>query len=96
MVLDETDANPRPIDAPAGSTIDAPGQPVDAPSAALLPLLLTEVVLAPSALETGFEQQTGAGNGLTGDDETSENTAMTWDTTFTLPTPGTVPTGLLP
>ncbi|MDB4962763.1 MAG: uncharacterized protein JWP01_2762 [Myxococcales bacterium] len=49
-----------------------------------------------TALETGYETQTGAGNGLTGDDETSENTAMTWDTTFTLPTPGTVPTGLLP
>jgi len=48
------------------------------------------------ALETGHETQGGAGNGLTGDDETSENTAMTWDTTFTNPTPGTIPTGLLP
>ncbi len=45
------------------------------------------------ALETGFEA-TGT-NGLDGDDETSENTAMTWDTTFTAPTPGTVPAGLL-
>jgi hypothetical protein len=49
-----------------------------------------------TALENGYENQTGAGNGLTGDDETSENTAMTWDTTFALPTPGSVPTGLLP
>lgn len=49
-----------------------------------------------TALETGYEMQSGAGNGLTGDDETSENTAMTWDTAYTLPTPGTVPTGLLP
>lgn len=45
------------------------------------------------ALEAGFEA-TGA-NGLAGDDETSENTAMTWDTTFTASTPGTVPAGLL-
>lgn len=45
------------------------------------------------ALEAGFEA-TGE-NGLAGDDETSENTAMTWDTTFTAPTPGAVPAGLL-
>lgn len=49
-----------------------------------------------TALETGHEMQSGAGNGLTGDDETSENTAMTWDTTFSVPTPGAIPTGLLP
>jgi len=49
-----------------------------------------------TALESGYEMQSGAGNGLTGDDETSENTAMTWDSTFTPPTPGTIPTGLLP
>ncbi len=48
------------------------------------------------ALETGYETQTGAGNGLYGDDETSENSAMTWDTTYSVPTPGTIPTGLLP
>jgi len=45
------------------------------------------------ALETGFEI-TGL-NGIDGDDETSENTAMTWDSTFTAPTPGAVPAGLL-
>lgn len=48
------------------------------------------------ALETGFELQTGGGNGIAGDDETSEDTASTWDTTFTAPTPGTIPTTLLP
>jgi hypothetical protein len=47
------------------------------------------------ALEAGHETQTGTGNGIAGDDETSENTASTWDTTFTAPTPGTVPTALL-
>ena len=47
------------------------------------------------ALETGNEVQTGSGNGIAGDDETSENTASTWDTTFTAPTPGTLPAGLL-
>jgi hypothetical protein len=45
------------------------------------------------ALETGFE--TTGTNGISGDDETSENTAMTWDSTFSAPTPGTVPAGLL-
>jgi hypothetical protein len=43
------------------------------------------------ASETGHETQVGGGNGLTGDDETSENTAVTWDSTFTAPTPGAVP-----
>lgn len=49
------------------------------------------------ALEGASESHAGNGNGLTGDDETSENTAMTWDTTatFTAPTPGTVPTALM-
>lgn len=48
------------------------------------------------ALETGNELQTGTGNGIDGDDETSENTGATWDSTFTNPTPGSVPAGLLP
>jgi len=43
------------------------------------------------AVETGHETQAGTGNGITGHDETSENTAVTWDTTFTAPTPGTIP-----
>jgi hypothetical protein len=43
------------------------------------------------ALETGHETQAGTGNGIGGDDETSEDTRMTWDTTFTAPTPGQVP-----
>jgi hypothetical protein len=41
-------------------------------------------------LEDGQENQTG-GNGLTGHDETSEHTDVTWDTSFSAPTPGTVP-----
>jgi hypothetical protein len=44
------------------------------------------------ATETGHETQAGIGNGLTGHDETSEDTATTWDTTFNAPTPGQVPT----
>jgi hypothetical protein len=47
------------------------------------------------AKETGHEVQNGSGNGIVGDDETSEDTASTWDTTFTAPTPGSVPNGLL-
>ncbi len=38
-------------------------------------------------LEEGYETQTN-GNGIGGHDETTENTALTWDQTFTAPTPG--------
>lgn len=43
--------------------------------------------------EAGHETQNGAGNGINGDDETSEDTGTTWDTTatFSAPTPGTSP-----
>ncbi|MCH9647374.1 MAG: thrombospondin type 3 repeat-containing protein [Deltaproteobacteria bacterium] len=41
-----------------------------------------------TATEAGFETN-GGGNGLTGDDETSEDITMTWDSTFTAPNPGT-------
>jgi hypothetical protein len=41
--------------------------------------------------ETTHETQMGTGNGLTGHDETSEATNVTWDSTFTAPTPGVVP-----
>jgi hypothetical protein len=40
-------------------------------------------------LEAGHETQGGDGNGVGGDDETSEDTALTWDTTYSVPTPGT-------
>ena len=48
-------------------------------------------------LEAGHELQLGTGNGVTGDDETSEDTSATWDTTatFSEPTPGAVPQSLL-
>lgn len=48
------------------------------------------------ALEGTAEAHAGTGNGITGDDETSEDTSMTWDTpaTFSAPTPGTVPAAL--
>ncbi|MDB4952476.1 MAG: putative extracellular deoxyribonuclease [Myxococcales bacterium] len=48
-------------------------------------------------LETGHETQLNSGNGIDGDDETSEQTTTTWDTTamFGAPTPGAVPTALL-
>lgn len=47
------------------------------------------------ALEAGHEAQDGTGNGQSGDDETSEATATTWDTAFTAPTPGDPAPGLL-
>lgn len=42
-------------------------------------------------LEAGHEVQTGSGNGLTGDDETSEQIGTTWDSVYTAPTPGSTP-----
>jgi uncharacterized protein len=50
------------------------------------------------AFETGNETEAGTGNGIDGDDETSENSRMTWDssaTPFSAPTPGIVPAALL-
>ena len=47
------------------------------------------------ANEMGNEVQDGSGNGLTGDDETSETTSATWDSTFSAPTPGSVPAQVL-
>jgi hypothetical protein len=51
------------------------------------------------ALEDGHEIHGGNGNGPSGDDETSEDTSVTWDGTtaspFTAATPGTVPAALL-
>ena len=41
-------------------------------------------------LEAGNEAQDGRGNGQSGDDETSEDTSVTWDTAFTPPDPFTV------
>ncbi len=46
--------------------------------------------------EAGHEQQGGGGNGIVGDDETTEDTRVTWDATFTVATPGSVPAALLP
>lgn len=49
------------------------------------------------ALEAGHEVQGGTGNGVAGDDETSEATSATWDASgFTVPTPGSIPTALQP
>lgn len=49
--------------------------------------------------EAGHEIHNGTGNGQSGDDETSEDTSLTWDGTtahpFTAPTPGKVPEALL-
>lgn len=41
--------------------------------------------------EAGHETQAGTGNGIDGDDETSEDTRTTWDSTFLAPTPNAAP-----
>jgi hypothetical protein len=48
------------------------------------------------SLEAGHETQAGVGNGLTGHDETSEQTGATWDqSNFGSPTPNTAPAAIL-
>jgi hypothetical protein len=48
-------------------------------------------------LDTGHQTANGTGNGVNGDDCTSEDTSVTWDSSaYTAPTPGTVPTTLMP
>ncbi|MBX3160279.1 MAG: lamin tail domain-containing protein [Deltaproteobacteria bacterium] len=48
-------------------------------------------------LEGVHEIHAGTGNGIGGEDETSENTMLTWDKApFSAPTPGVVPAALLP
>lgn len=41
-------------------------------------------------LEAGHEMQDGMGNGQSGEDETSEDTSVTWDTAFTAANPFTI------
>ncbi|MHC5109826.1 MAG: lamin tail domain-containing protein [Planctomycetota bacterium] len=45
-----------------------------------------------SLVEAG-QETTGGGNGITGDDETSEQISATWDAAFTAPTPGSCDAG---
>lgn len=88
----------------SGLALDGPDAGVDPTAYAADALTIPPQPSAPGsarstkriALEAGNEVQAGNGNGLTGDDETSENTAVTWDTAFTPPTPGALPPGLLP
>ena len=49
------------------------------------------------ALESATVETTTGGNGVAGHDETSEMLGVTWDTgSYTAPTPGQVPSALLP
>lgn len=41
-------------------------------------------------VEDGHETMAAGGNGITGDDETSEDISITWTTTYTAPTPGVI------
>ena len=44
-------------------------------------------------LEANGNEVTPGGNGLLGDDETTEDISITWDSTFTAPSPGTISFG---
>lgn len=95
----------------ANGLINKGGVAIDGPDADAAPLayasdartLVAQIARPPNdtstkriALEAGHETQAGAGNGITGDDETTEDTRATWDSAFTTPTPGELPTGLFP
>ena len=94
----------------ANGLVNKSGVPVDGPDADSMTTTystdartITNQALAPGSGvstkritgEAGNETQAGTGNGLGGDDETSENTSATWDTTYSAPTPGTVPSTVL-
>lgn len=95
----------------ANGLVDKSGVAIDGPDADAIPTAylpdartMTAQASTPGSgkstqrilAETGHEIQAGTGNGLTGHDETSENTSATWDSTFGTPTPGVVPPTLLP
>jgi hypothetical protein len=104
----------NPLDAKSGVSQDGPN-PDTAPSTyamdantlkpqAAVPMPITTPTLQVFStqrilLEDGHERQRVGGNGQDGDDETSEDTAVTWDSppahAFGLATPGTVPMALL-
>jgi hypothetical protein len=96
MSQDGPDADTRPstfaMDAGALKTQAAAPMPVTTPT---LQVFSTQRIL----LEDGHESQAARGNGQNGDDETSEDTSVTWDGTTARPfgpaTPGTVPAALL-
>lgn len=104
IVLVGIPASTNGLTSKSGVTIDGPDADTTATAYATDARTLAAQAATPAAgkstkriaLEAGHEVQSGAGNGITGDDETSEDTAATWDATYTAPTPGTVPTGLLP
>ncbi len=93
----------------ANGLIDKSGQSFDGPDADSTPSTyatdshtLSPQVSAPGAgtstkrIELERNNESHGGNGIDGDDETSENTSATWDSQFTAPTPGELPHGLIP
>jgi len=93
----------------ANGLIDKSGQSFDGPDADSTPSTyaddvhsLSPQIAAPGAgtstkrIELEVNNESHGGNGIDGDDETSENTAATWDSQFTAPTPGSLPHGLIP
>lgn len=85
----------QPVDGPDSDTTATPYKP----EAMQLGVMAMRALAATSykriALEAGSETQTGAGNGITGDDETSEQLARSWDGAApTTATPGAIPATL--
>jgi hypothetical protein len=88
----------------SGLTVDGPDADSTASAYAAEAMTIASQSSAPGstlstkriALESASTEAQTGGNGILGQDETSEQTQMTWDSgAYTAPTPGAVPTSLL-
>lgn len=90
-----TPSSTNDIRSKTGLAVDGPDGDTAAstylPDAATMPQQLSDPGSGFSTkrlrIEAGWEM-TGGGNGMTGDDETTEDIQATWDTAFTAPNPG--------
>jgi hypothetical protein len=93
MSQDGSDADNRPSTYASDANTIKPQ--ASAPASTATQMISTQRIL----LEAGHENQGGNGNGQAGDDETSEDTSVTWDGTaahpFGMATPGRVPPQML-
>jgi hypothetical protein len=87
----------------SGLTVDGPDTDSSASAYAADAMTIASQATAPGsslstkriALESATTEGQSGGNGVLGQDETSEQTQTTWDSgTFSAPTPGAVPTAL--
>lgn len=85
----------QPVDGPDPDTTATPYKPEAMQLGVMMEATSPTTSYKRITLESGAETQTGAGNGITGDDETSEQISRSWDGAApTAPTPGEIPANL--